>query len=178
MSTKNIEELKKLTEELIDRDYFLKRKQEMLEKILLSTPTPVVVWVVDEQLKLITNAGELPGIGSGESLGDSLLEYFGNTDPDFFPLEQIRRTFADKEVTYTLEVNDRHLWTKCSPMKDYAGKVIGVIGVTWDFTRIHNAIDLLDALLAEDKVSKKIYSKIVDMRNSLFDAITKHKSEE
>jgi hypothetical protein len=170
MASENFDKLKKLTEELVDRDFFLKRKQEMLEKLLLSTPTPVVIWVADKNLKFITNAGTLPNIGSIDSY-ESVYEYFGTTDPTFFPINYILQTFEDKEVTYLFEHKERRLWTKCSPLKDYSDKVIGAIGVTWDFTRIHDAIELLENLLAEDKVSKKIYSKIIDMRNALVHVI-------
>lgn len=154
--SENFDKLKRLTEELVDRDFFLKRKQEMLEKLLLSTPTPVVVWVVDLDLKFITTTGELPNIGERESLSTSIYEYFGTTD-SIFPIDQILRTQENQEIAYFLEHKEKYLWTKCSPMKDYKGKIIGTIGVTWDFTRIHDALELMEALLAEDKVCRRRY---------------------
>lgn len=142
MASENFSKLKQLTEELVDRDFFLKKKQEMLERVLLSTPTPVLVWVIDKELRFITDAGAMPSLGvtEGKHIGQTVYDYFETNDPTFHPIDKILKSLQGDSVKYLLEINDHKLWTYCSPMRDYNEEIVGAVGVTWDFTRIYTAI--------------------------------------
>ena len=135
----SLKKLRELTEQLIDRDFVLKKKQEIMEALLQSAPVPVLVWIVDEKLIFLDNGnnGKLPSIGVDtpqDFIGTSVYEYFKTEDPESIPIKHLLRVLEGESVTYWLDHHGANLWNKCFPLRDYEGKIVGVIGITWDLT--------------------------------------------
>jgi hypothetical protein len=60
---KNLNKLKDLTERLIDRDFLLKKRQDMLLFLLKSSPSRAVVWTCDREFVVIDGMGDNVKIG-------------------------------------------------------------------------------------------------------------------
>lgn len=167
----SLQRLKELTDALTDRDFMLKRKQEALENILSTSPIPVFFWMADKELKFFANGGELPQAGIDQPskyLGTSLYEYLGTADETVTPIKEIKKALKGKTVTYTFDHNGRKLWTKCSPLYDYDNKIIGVIGITWDFTLIESALELFSkAVSQKDDIPTELYSNIKTLHENI-----------
>ena len=133
----HLKRLKELTEELVDRDFMLKKKQTMLESLLDSSPIPVLIWITDLSLTFVDNEdlGKLSSIGiddPSEFIGTTVYEYFNTTDPESEPIKYLLRVLEGETVTYWINIEERNLYSKCSPVTDYDGNIVGIIGITWD----------------------------------------------
>jgi len=160
----SLQRLKELTDALTDRDFMLKRKQEALENLLSTSPLPVFFWMADNKLKFFANGGELPQAGieqPSQYIGTTLYEYFDSTDENLAPIKEVKKALSGKTVKYIFDHNGRKLWTKCSPLRDYNYKIIGVIGVTWDLTLIESTLSLFSDMISQkDSIPDELYSKI------------------
>lgn len=135
----SLKKLKELTEQLIDRDFVLKKKQEIMEALLESSPVPVLVWIVDQDLIFLDNGknGKIPSIGIDNPdiyVGTSVYDFFKTTDTEQTPIKYLLETLKGYQVHYWLEYDDAKLWNKCFPLRNYENEIIGVVGITWDLT--------------------------------------------
>jgi len=167
----NLQKLKELTDQLIDRDFLLKKKQEMLEKLLSSSPVPVLIWLTDEELVFVSNAGSLPEVGIRDAdryIGLSIYEYFKTEDRNSTPIKEILSALEGNTVSYVIEHRSRYLWTRCTPVQDYVGKIIGVMGVTWDLTALHKSREVMDAIILEKpSISQELYRKVESLMKEI-----------
>lgn len=167
----NIDQLKELTESLIDRDFLLKRRQFMFEQLLSSSPVPVLVWVIDNDYTFIHNGGSLPSLGITESdqyLGTSVFDYFKTESKEDTPLREITHCLeTGREMTYDFYHNNRNLMNRCSPLKNYSNEVVGLVGITWDVTEIYSMKDILFSIENENSLSDNINKKIRNLKSSI-----------
>jgi hypothetical protein len=133
--TDNLQRLKQLTDELFDRDFFLKKKQQMLEMLLSTAPVPAFIWILDQELRFVKNEGRLSCLADVTQYeGTSIYEYFETSDPDQSPIKEAHQALEGETVSFRMTTNGKHFWCQCAPLRDYEERIIGVMGISWDFT--------------------------------------------
>lgn len=135
----SLKKLKELTEQLVDRDFVLKKKQEILESLVDASPIPILIWIVDENLIFLENGnnGKIPSIGidnPNEFIGMSVFDYFKTDDVTSEPIKYLMKVLQGETMNYWFEHNGAKLWNKCYPLRDYSGGIVGVVGITWDLS--------------------------------------------
>ena len=98
---------------------------------------PAVVWTTDTELTFTSNMGtglsDLK-LAPDQVIGMSLFEHFHTDDPDFQPIAMHRRALEGDSVTYEGEWEGRSHQSYLEPLRDSAGRLVGVIGVALDIT--------------------------------------------
>jgi two-component system, cell cycle sensor histidine kinase and response regulator CckA len=95
---------------------------------------PLVLWAVDrEGLFTLAEGRGLKAMGllPGQLVGQSVFQFYAPF-PD--ALANVRRALAGKEVTEIENAGERWFETAYSPIKDPAGAITGVLGVSIDVT--------------------------------------------
>ena len=131
---KNLAKLKDLTDRLIDRDFLLKKRQDMLLFLLKSSPSRAVVWTCDTEFIIIDGMGYNDRIGIGyisDVIGDRIIEIMGFRDSE---IKFLDLALKGEDVNFSSLHRNRTLVHHCTKLEDYEGKIVGVIGVTWDMT--------------------------------------------
>jgi PAS domain S-box-containing protein len=108
-----------------------KRLLQLVEQI------PAVLWTTDTELTFTLSVGAgLAGLGltPNQVVGMTLFEYFQTQDPEFLPIQASRRALNGESVSYETNWNDRVFQSHVEPLRDNAGRVIGVIGFALDIT--------------------------------------------
>jgi PAS domain S-box-containing protein len=98
---------------------------------------PAVIWVVDLDLRFtLSDGGGLGAIGSapGETVGQTLFEYFGTEDRTFPPIAAHLRALGGESSTYELWWRSRSFHSRVEPLRDEQGRITGVLGFAIDIT--------------------------------------------
>ncbi len=145
-SLRDVSERKRHEAERADREARLR---------LLVEQMPAVLWTTDCELRFTSSTGSALkqlGLQPGEVVGKPLAEYFGTTDEQHPAIVAHRRALAGEQARYVLEMDGVAFDSVVEPLRDAAGKIIGVIGVAQDITELRQAenarmrlIDELDA---------------------------------
>ncbi|MBL0745830.1 PAS domain S-box protein [Chryseolinea lacunae] len=113
---------------------------------------PDYIYIKDLDLRhLLNNQANLELLGAAseqDSLGKSLVDYFGPDAESFLVDDRqviaTNRPLVNKEETfYSHELGRRTLLTTKVPLRDEAGQVSGVIGVSRDITQLKQQEDIL-----------------------------------
>ncbi|HEY7373824.1 MAG TPA: response regulator [Polyangia bacterium] len=100
---------------------------------------PLVVWSIDKDGIFTLSEGRglaQLGLEPGQALGMSAFELY----KDFPPLlASIRRALAGEETVATLHVVGRVYETVYQPLRDAAGEITGLLGISTDITERHRA---------------------------------------
>ena len=142
----SLERLKEITDELLDRDFMLKQKKIILESLLESSPVRILIWMTDKDLTFIDSGdlGKLTSTGlesNSDYNGMTVYDFFKTSDPNTEPINLILRVLEGDTVTYWIDIEERTLFNKCSPILDYENNIIGVMGITWDLDGTRNKLD-------------------------------------
>ena len=168
----NLDQLKELTESLIDRDFLLKRRQYMFDKLLESSPVHVLVWVIDSKFEFIHAGGSIPSIGicdSEQYIGSTLFDFLKTDNRELSPIREIEECLhSGNEISFKSVAKGRVLFTKCSPLKNYSDEVVGVVGVSWDVSDLELLKDIFEDLIEnENELSPAINKKIRNFKSSI-----------
>lgn len=141
----SLERLKEITDELLDRDFMLKQKKIILESLLESSPVRILIWMTDKDLTFIDSGdlGKLTSTGlesNSDYNGMTVYDFFKTSDPNTEPINLILRVLEGDTVTYWIDIEERTLFNKCSPIFDYENNIIGVMGITWDLDGTRNKL--------------------------------------
>jgi two-component system cell cycle sensor histidine kinase/response regulator CckA len=93
---------------------------------------PIVLWAVDEKGTITLSEGKglsALGLQPGETVGRSAFELYAGLPAVVSCLE---RGLAGEEFTATLEVGPTWLETHHTPIRDAAGKIVGLLGISLD----------------------------------------------
>lgn len=158
----HLKRLRELTENLIDRDFLLKKKQEMLESLLDSSPIPFLIWIIDLNLMFVNNEdlGKISNISlknPTEFIGSTVYDYFKTKDPEAEPIKYILQAIKGETVSYWLSHEGRTLWNKCTPIYDYSGNVIGAMCITWNLPKCVGGLNCLQDCSDDDQLLDKLY---------------------
>lgn len=142
----SLERLKEITDELLDRDFMLKQKKIILESLLESSPVRILIWMTDKDLTFIDSGdlGKLTSTGlesNSDYNGMTVYDFFKTSDPNTEPINLILRVLEGDTVTYWIDIEERTLFNKCSPIFDHENNIIGVMGITWDLDGTRNKLD-------------------------------------
>lgn len=130
-------------ETLGERDHHLK---------LLTERLPAIAWVTDRVLRITSSVGAgLAELGrqANESVGMTLLDYFGTTDQTFEPIDAHIRAMEGESVSFQVDWGGRAYQAHVEPLRGVDGTICGVIGVALDVTERRRAEQLL--VQAEEK---------------------------
>lgn len=108
-----------------------KRLLQLVEQI------PAVLWTTDTELTFTLSVGAgLAGLGliPNQVVGMTLFEFFQTQDPEFLPIQASRRALNGESVSYETGWKDRVFQSHVEPLRDTAGRIIGVIGFALDIT--------------------------------------------
>ena|GEM_PF-682177 len=104
------------------------RLQTLLEKL------PLSLFQIDSEERIVLAQGEglqLLGLRAEEITGQKLAELFAD-EPGV--LDSLRRALAGEEIAETIVVRGIPFDVRCSPERDAAGNLVGVVGVALDAT--------------------------------------------
>ena len=124
------------------------RNEEALVVLLLSQ-IPCRVWTTDTELKFITSIGaDLAGLAGIQipHLGMDIREYYQIEDDSHPALVAHRRALKGGSATFEIEQGGDILDCRVEPLRDIAGRIIGVVGAALDITDTRNAEARLRAL--------------------------------
>jgi PAS domain S-box-containing protein len=108
-----------------------KRLLQLVEQI------PAVLWTTDTELTFTLSVGAgLAGLGltPNQVVGMTLFEFFQTQDPEYLPIQASRRALNGESVSYETGWKDRVFQSYVEPLRDPAGRIIGVIGFALDIT--------------------------------------------
>lgn len=96
------------------------------------------VWTVDRDLQITASRGaglrDLK-LEQNELVGKSLFDYLQTRDESFLPIAMHRRALRGETVTYVLDWNGIICNVRLDPLRNDAGEVVGVSGVSADVTQ-------------------------------------------
>ena len=104
---------------------------------LLMGQLPAVIWTTDLELRFTSSQGAgLTGLGlrPGQVVGMTLQEFFRSDDPAFPPIVAHRAALQGESRTYELEWDGGTYQSHVEPLRDAAGRTIGVLGIALDVT--------------------------------------------
>ena len=155
--------LRKLCEELNNRDEELKKNEQMFKIILEDSPISMIAWSVDKDLRFTKNIGnvsELIDIRNPSGMrGKTLYEFFDAKSEDYTPIKHHRAALTGETRVYTFEYQNQVFWVKCKPIYNTCGDIVGASGVAWNFSKIYDALKGLDdinALMSAKPLRKMI----------------------
>jgi signal transduction histidine kinase len=127
-----------VTERVLARWRLEAQRKELREaETLLGTVianAPIILWSVDTRGVFTLSVGrELAtlGLAQGQVVGSCVF--------DMMDVPNIRRALAGEELTATVEMGDHTFETMCRPLRDPAGAVTGVLGVSTNITERRRA---------------------------------------
>ena len=129
------------------------RESEARHRLLLEQ-VPAVVWTTDTDLRFTsgTGAGTVSlGLAPDQTVGTTLYHYFQTRDPGFLPIVAHRQAIAGEPMTYEIDWKGRTWHSHVEPLRDAAGRIIGVIGVSLDITERKRAEEGLRASEAKHR---------------------------
>ncbi len=124
------------------------RKSEAHLRLMLNQ-IPCMLWTTDSQLvfNLSLGAGlKTFNLSPNQIVGMSIFDYYNTSDPDFYPILAHRQAISGKAGTYELHWEGKILDCYVEPLKDSTGKIIGVIGISFEITDKKKAEEALRAL--------------------------------
>ena len=127
---------RRLKEEREEAGEKLKDRETTIE--MITGQMPAVLWSTDRDLRFTSSTGAglaFMGRRAGESVGQTLAEYFKTTEPSFPPLAAHRRALIGESVSYEIEWSGRTFASHVEPLRGADGGIRGVIGVALDITR-------------------------------------------
>ena len=113
---------------------------------LILQQVPAVVWAVDPALRFTLSMGaglRAVGLKPGEILGQSLPEFLQTRDNGHVVLQAHRRALAGESANWETVVLGRLFESHAEPLRDAAGRIVGVVGVAWDITERRAATEAL-----------------------------------
>jgi len=158
LAESKLADLKTLTDQLIDRDFFLKKKERMLEDLIENSPAPVMIWSLDDQMKFSSFTGKLEGVNI--KLGMSIQEFLKTDDENNILLKEIKSVFNGKNTGVLVHKNSKFYCTNLTPLHDYHNKVVGVCGTTWDLTLMLETSNHFQDLIEKGEMKNELYRKI------------------
>lgn len=140
------------------------RESESRHRVLLEQ-VPAVVWTTDADFRFssILGAGLATlGLVADKVRGTTLYSFFETRDPGFLPMVAHAQALAGEPRSYELEWQDRTWQAHVEPLRDPAGRIVGVIGIMLDITERKQAEEALRASEA------KYRSLIENLTQSVF----------
>jgi PAS domain-containing protein len=124
---------RRLKREREESDEKLQDKETTIE--MIAGQMPAVLWSTDRDLRFTSSRGAglaFLGRRAGESVGQTLAEYFKTTEPSFPPIAAHRRALLGESVSYDIEWSGRTFASHVEPLRGGDGGIRGVIGVALD----------------------------------------------
>jgi PAS domain S-box-containing protein len=114
----------------------------------VAADAPIVLFALDEEGKFTLSTGrglDALGLSPGEVVGRSVFEVYSE-EPAV--LEACRRALSGETLTGTLVVGGAAFETRYTPLLDWGGKVVGVVGVATDVTEAYRGVLARDEFLS------------------------------
>ena len=125
----------------------LRGSQERLR--LMMEQMGAILWTTDNDLRFTSSQGaklEALNLHPDQIVGRTLCEYFQTDDPEFLPIAAHHRALRGEPVTYEQTWAGNTYQSHLEPLRDVAGDIVGVIGVSLDITERKRAeLELLEA---------------------------------
>ena len=132
---------------------------------------PVVLWAIHRHglFTICRGAGLMPlGLGAGEMVGRPLFEMFAEF-PDM--LREVRRGLGGETLSFVARLNAIAYEVFLMPVRDEAGEISGVIGVSTDVTARQKYADELAHRAEFDRILSGISSRFINCEIPEFDAV-------
>ena len=114
---------------------------------LLTEQIPAILWTTDADLRITSSTGaglRALGLAPEQTTGTMLADYLGTRDPDHPVLKGHRRALAGESVTDETEWQGRTFQRHMEPLRDAAGRVVGVLGLALDISARRAAEESLE----------------------------------
>tara|TARA_R100000808_G_scaffold25097_1_gene61926 strand:+ start:53798 stop:54361 length:564 start_codon:yes stop_codon:yes gene_type:complete len=126
---KNIEKLRRLCDQLNDRDDQLKRDFRMFEDFFSNFPVPVTMWFIGKDHTVLSKHGNAFTCQSPATLE----EMFECPELRDESIKRHEQAFNDEVVTYFVKYETKLFWCKLVPRK-VENNIAGILGIAWDIT--------------------------------------------
>jgi signal transduction histidine kinase/sensor domain CHASE-containing protein/CheY-like chemotaxis protein len=124
----------------------IERHQERTRLGVMVETMPAVLWTANAELKITSAMGaglHAVGLGSRESVGLTLLDFFRTRDPEFPAIAAHRRALDGESVAFETVWETRRFESHVQPLRNGEGSIEGVIGVALDVTERERLADQL-----------------------------------
>jgi len=153
--------LQKREAEAIAAEAALRASEERLR--LLVEQLPAIVWTMDPELRFTSSQGAgLANLGlrPDQVVGKTIYEYFQTDDPEFPPIAAHRGAVRGESVTYDLGWGSRAYQNHVEPLRDTAGRMIGVLGIALDVTERERARETVRQAEAANLAKSEFLSRM------------------
>jgi PAS domain S-box-containing protein len=124
----------------------IEHHEERTRLAVMVETMPAVLWTANAALRITSAMGaglHAVGLGSRESVGLTLLDFFRTRDSEFPPIAAHRKALAGEAVAYETAWETRRFESHVQPLRDGEGEIQGVIGVALDVTERDRLADQL-----------------------------------
>ena len=150
-----------LEQTVADRTEELRESEQRLRTVVSSAP--VVLFAIDRHGRFTLSEGqglEAMGLVQGEVVGESAFEKYRDV-PQIGA--DLRRALAGERFTSIVEIGDLTFESHYSPVRNEAGEVVGIIGVSIDMTerkQAENTMRELAVLEERNRVAREIHDTL------------------
>ena len=153
MARQTLAVLKKMVQELEDRDLGLKRDMSLFESVFDCFPVPVVIWMLDSEGSCVSR--RVAGAASeGWVIADAAVCDVSKT----YRCPQLQqrlnghlaRAAAGERVSFLCSNETVCIWTRLVPRFDH-DRQVGVIGISMDISSSYRSLGALQAVLNDSE---------------------------
>jgi PAS domain S-box-containing protein len=131
---------------LIDVTHRRQYEDELLQSVLLCRMVleqiPTIQWTMDRDLRILLSTGAgLKDLGwkQNETVGLTLQEMLGTSDPEHLPIRMHRLALQGQPVHYEHDFKDRQYEVTVQPLRGLDEEITGVVGLAYDVTEKRRA---------------------------------------
>ena len=181
-SKKRLDAIRKLVDNLSDRDLEAKRDMRLFEEFFLNFPIPVTIWAVTKEGSVMSQRGN-GIICENASCIETL---FTDENQKDFCLDAHKSALSGKPAQDLVDCGEKMFYMSVAPRRDEEGNVSGAAGLAWDVTpnyHIMRALEEIESIaesvdddhegdssvrsilkLAKDALNNSRLSKIIDSK--------------
>jgi PAS domain S-box-containing protein len=131
---------------LIDVTHRRQLENELLQSVLLCRMVleqlPTIQWTLDRDLRVLLSTGaglNALGLKQNETVGRTLMDMVGTSDPDALPIRMHRLALSGQPVHYEHDFLGRQYEVTVRPVRGPDEEVTGVVGLAYDVTEKRRA---------------------------------------
>ena len=143
--TSNLKAIRKLIDELSDRDIKIKRDISLFEEFFSSFPIPVTIWSISKEGTVVSKRGNGLVCENAKCI-NTLFEEF---DKKKQCIEMHQKALQGRGQQALVTANKKMYYISVVPRRDENEKVSGIMGLAWDVTPNYEILMALEVIVKE-----------------------------
>lgn len=168
VSKSHLAAIKKLVDDLSDRDLKIKRDIRLFEEFFNNFPVGVSIWTLSSEGAVVSQRGN-GLICEGAKCIDTLFHQFEEKN---VCIDAHKKALTGTPFQRVMAINEKSYFVSVAPRRDEEGNVSGVIGLAWDVSSNHEMLSGLQEIIdLADKPLKE--NSLTDIKNIAKKALEK-----